>query len=159
MSSEKRLLLLACSARKRVDAGLLPALERYDGVLYRVLRRWLRHAPAEQRHATDILILSAEFGLIETHLPIPYYDRKMSRARARELAPQTVAALHARIQSVDYQEILLAMGKLYQETLEPIARWATRPSAVRCVVGGIGQQAAQLREWLSAVCMSTPNGD
>ncbi|MFN8458221.1 MAG: hypothetical protein U0401_26815 [Anaerolineae bacterium] len=27
----KRLLILACSQRKRPDPGLLPAIERYDG--------------------------------------------------------------------------------------------------------------------------------
>jgi hypothetical protein len=37
-----RMLILACSRRKRPDEGLLPAIERYDGPAFRVLRRFLR---------------------------------------------------------------------------------------------------------------------
>jgi hypothetical protein len=40
------MLILACSRRKRPDEGLLPAIERYDGPAFRVLRRFLREMPA-----------------------------------------------------------------------------------------------------------------
>jgi|SRR5215210_261396 len=36
------MLILACSQRKRLDKKLLPAVERYDGAAFRVLRRFLR---------------------------------------------------------------------------------------------------------------------
>ena len=39
-----RLLVLACSERKRAGPGLLPAAERYDGPAFRVLRAYLRTA-------------------------------------------------------------------------------------------------------------------
>ena len=55
------MLILACSRRKRPDDGLLPAIERYDGPAFRVLRRYLRERPAG---APDVFILSAEHGLI-----------------------------------------------------------------------------------------------
>jgi hypothetical protein len=42
-----RLLIAACSQRKRADEGLLPAIERYDGPVYRVLRRFLRQHPSK----------------------------------------------------------------------------------------------------------------
>ena len=41
-----RMLILACSRRKRPDEGLLPAIERYDGPALRVVRRFLREMPA-----------------------------------------------------------------------------------------------------------------
>jgi hypothetical protein len=40
------MLILACSRRKRPDEGLLPAIERYDGPAFRVLRHFLREMPA-----------------------------------------------------------------------------------------------------------------
>ena len=40
------MLILACSRRKRPDEGLLPAIERYDGPTFCVLRRFLREVPA-----------------------------------------------------------------------------------------------------------------
>ena len=62
-----RMLILACSRRKRLDEGLLPAIDRYDGPAFRVLRRFLRERPAG---APDVLILSAKHGLIAHDLPI-----------------------------------------------------------------------------------------
>ena len=61
------MLILACSRRKRLDEGLLPAIDRYDGSAFRVLRRFLRERPAG---APDVLILSAKHGLIAHDLPI-----------------------------------------------------------------------------------------
>ncbi len=65
--SGDRLLILSCSRRKRLDKDLLPAVERYDGPAFRVLRRFLREMPFE---APDVPILSAEYGLIPHDLPI-----------------------------------------------------------------------------------------
>ena len=36
------LLIVACSQRKQFDAGLLSAIERYDGPTFQVLRKWQR---------------------------------------------------------------------------------------------------------------------
>lgn len=84
------MLILACSQRKRPDEELLPAVERYDGPAFRILRRFLRERPSQ---APDVLILSAEHGLIPHDLPIALYDRKMTPARARELRPLVLAKL------------------------------------------------------------------
>lgn len=148
MSETKRLLVLACSARKRKDAELLPAVERYDGILYRVLRRWWQNASASEKHVLDILILSAEFGLIEAQTLTPYYDRKMNPKRADELAPQAVAVLQRHTQAADYREVLLAMGSVYLKALTPIERWLPCSTLLKRTSGGIGTQAAQLRAWL-----------
>ncbi|MCS6923799.1 MAG: hypothetical protein NZM10_05415 [Fimbriimonadales bacterium] len=148
--SARRLLLIACSARKRVDAGLLPAMERYDGIFYRVVRRWQQHASPELRRRTDILILSAEFGLLEASTPIPYYDRKMDSARARFLQPRVVDALRKRMVGGGYGEIFLAVGRLYRNALEPLESWVPPEATLLSVSGGIGKQAQQLRDWLQA---------
>ena len=84
------MLILSCSQRKRLDEGLLPAVERYDGPAFQVLRRFLRENSSEAPH---VLILSAEHGLISYDRPIAAYDRKMTLARARELRPLVLAKL------------------------------------------------------------------
>ena len=89
-TASDRLLILACSRRNLLDDGPLPAVERYDGPAFRILRRFLRERPSE---APDVLILSAEHGLIAQDTPILAYDREMTAARARELRPQTLAEL------------------------------------------------------------------
>jgi hypothetical protein len=39
MPKPRYLLILACSQRKRPDPGLLPAIERYDGVNFRIFEK------------------------------------------------------------------------------------------------------------------------
>jgi hypothetical protein len=73
MASDHRLLILSCSQRKRPDAILLPALERYDGPMFRVLRKFLRENPSKELHP-DVYILSAQFGLISADQLIPIPD-------------------------------------------------------------------------------------
>src|SRR5436305_3237505 len=51
-----RVLILSCSQRKRLDFGLLPAIERYDGGHFRVLRKARREGYWPE--AMDVLILS-----------------------------------------------------------------------------------------------------
>lgn len=89
----QRLLILGCSKAKTTDEGLIPALNRYDGTAFRVLRRYLRQDPDDP---PLVYILSAEFGLIPADQPIPYYDRRMSSIRAIELQPQVASTLERR---------------------------------------------------------------
>jgi len=66
----KHILILGCSATKKLTPGLMPAVLRYDGLLFRVLRR---QPPAI--HA--IYILSALHGLNAADTPIALYDQRM----------------------------------------------------------------------------------
>ena len=56
-----RLLIMACSARKRATEDLLPAIDRYDGPAFRVLRKYLSHA---ERPGLTVMILSAKYCLL-----------------------------------------------------------------------------------------------
>lgn len=134
-------LLLACSATKRPDAGALPALDRYDGPMYRVLRRALRERPGLRANLT-IVILSAEFGIITAETPIPDYDRRMTRARAAELASGVTLAL-ADQWPPNYVEV----GHVYRAAL-PSPPW---PVSIRVGHGGIGERLHQLKEWLYGI--------
>jgi hypothetical protein len=127
-----RMLILACSQRKHLDEGLLPAIERYDGPAFRVLRRFLRERPSE---APGVLILSAEHGLISHDLPIAAYDRKMTPARARELRPLVLDELD-RIVDVH-------LTALSANDASPIPV----PNARVCN-GAIGRKLSELPAWL-----------
>jgi hypothetical protein len=43
----RQLLVLSCSQRKLPNPEPLPALERYDGPAFRVLRKFLRESPSK----------------------------------------------------------------------------------------------------------------
>ena len=144
-SSTEQLLILACSQRKRPDERLLPAVERYDGPTFRVLRRFLREGISEP---PDVLILSAEYGLIPHDLPIAAYDRKMTPARARELRPQILADLQRLIVSRPSSETLVCAGKQYLSALHADDASPLSTLNVRICSGALGKTLAELHDWL-----------
>jgi hypothetical protein len=152
-SDPRPLLILSCSARKDRRPGELPAYVRYDGPWYRVLRR--RGWPdGEGAPPVRVLVLSAEYGLIDALCPLPVYDRRMDAARAAKLAELPAARLRARLALQEtvgiVPEVLFAGGELYRGVIE---RWRERelfPARleVHCARGGIGEQQSAVARWL-----------
>lgn len=76
-----------CSARKRPDAGLLPAIERYESERIRAVY------DAAQRLGVRFAILSGQFGLIGAEHPTPDYDRLLTDAAVPTLLPRVRAQI------------------------------------------------------------------
>lgn len=148
----RRLLILSCSKRKRSDESLLPAIERYDGPFFRVLRRYLwtcSAADSGSQEQPETFILSAEFGLISAHQPIPFYEHRMTAERAEALRPDVLNTVrHLLAPGQSYHELFLCLGQEYHHALEGWERWRPPDLAVRCAHGSIGVRQAQLRDWL-----------
>lgn len=68
-----RLLILACSATKRGGAERIPAIERYDGPLWRTLR----HVDPDGRKAR-VAFVSARYGFRDADSLIEAYDARMT---------------------------------------------------------------------------------
>ncbi len=71
-ASPARLLILGCSKAKTKHDELVPAIQRYDGPPFRVLRRYLR---LRYDPVLRVYILSAEYGIIPADALIPDDDR------------------------------------------------------------------------------------
>lgn len=142
---ERRLLILSCSRRKTAIPDLIPAIQRYDGPAFRILRRFLREqAPAR----VDTWVLSANFGLISAYQPIPYYDRRMTPDRARELHPSVMAKLGEILGSAPYAGLLIAAGRDYLIAMEGYAEVLTPYNGVSVANGQPGRRLAILHDWL-----------
>lgn len=146
----RRLLLIGCSKTKLPTPGAIPAWERYDGMSYRVIKRALADGRAPEN--LDIRIVSAEFGLIAPEQYIPNYDRKMTLARALELAPEVAGAVRALLRAaVDggapYDEVVVVMGETYRAALPAAGTWPGPATPVE-LRGGIGVMLGALRQWL-----------
>lgn len=136
-------LILACSATKVASGLEIPALDRYDGPLWRVLRRALRERDGLADRLA-IYALSARYGLIPARgVGIAYYNQRMTPARAAELAPAVAVALNAGLWPVDYVEV----GQAYRLAL-PMPPW---PASIHVGHGSIGKRLQQLRSWLWSV--------
>jgi hypothetical protein len=139
-----RTLIVACSATKKSDAGLLPALARYDGPAYRTLRKNLE-AAGELR----VVILSAEFGLLEPDAEIPDYNRKLTLERARELAPRVSRELQRMAELGELAGGIFVFGSgLYRNILKGGLAAAGAHDRTRFSAGGIGEQLGQLKAFL-----------
>lgn len=146
MDFAHRLLVLACSQRKRAGVELLPAIERYDGPTFRVLRAFLRDNPNPREHP-NVFILSAAYGLIPAAQPISHYDQLMTAQRADELRIQ-VLKIFSTLPQADYTEICFALGKTYKRALVGWTKFASPFASVTIVEGAQGVKLARLRCWL-----------
>jgi len=108
------LVILGCSQRKIQTDGALPAINRYDGPVFRVIRRYLREDPGKR---PEIYVLSGKFGLIEASTRIPHYDEKLDPAGCDRLRPQINRTLRDLVCRRQFDEILIVASKLYVKLL------------------------------------------
>lgn len=141
----KPLLILACSATKRPEPHPMPAIERYDGPFYRVLRKALRERDGLAERL-DVWALSAEFGLISAETPIPDYDRRMDMRRGEELRRPVAQALNQIAALNTHDRAFVSVGAVYRYALTGPLPWP-----VTWAHGGIGEQLGQLKRWLWAI--------
>lgn len=142
----RRLLILSCSRSKRTDPTPLPAIDRYDGPMFRVVRRYLANlTPA----SLDIYILSARYGLIEAHCPIHTYDQKMTSERASELQSEVKAGVQHILESQKYHNICLSLSKSYWQSIQGCEELFSHCQTAQ-VGGSNGQGVSDLYRWLYA---------
>ena len=140
---DKQLLILGCSQTKRDCEGLLPALDRYDGPHYRVVRNFLR----DHRWPSDlsIAILSAEYGLFGSLKGIANYDLRMTATTARAKAAECSVILK---KWADYHKaVYVSLGKDYLPALQPALD--SLPIRREEFQGGIGEKMRQIKTFLN----------
>lgn len=146
MNWKKRLLILSCSQRKSTSRDPLPAIERYNGPLFFVLRRFIRECPRQTKHL-DVYILSAAYGLIPWDFPTPLYDRKMNTSRAVELQPQIDTEFSNILQN-EYTSICFVLGQTYLKAFEDLRLLIPAFTESMVADGPIGKKQTQLKKWL-----------
>lgn len=143
-----RSLLLSCSKLKRVDAADLPAIHRYDGPAFRLLRRYLRSTEND----LEVYILSSEFGMIRGDRAIPNYERRMTLQRARELQPlvtqQTEQILECNKRKNSWEELFINLGKTYLRAFETARHLFAVNSKLRIASGSHGKRLSEMYDWL-----------
>ena len=155
MSFKRRLLILSCSERKHTSKELLPAIERYNGPVFFVLRRFLRDCP-DKAKSLDVYILSAAHGLIPASHPIAPYDQKMIQYRAAELQPY-VLSIFSELMQKNYTSLCLVIGKTYLAALEGWRDLVPTNLALTIPKGPMGVKQTQLKNWLWK--LTTNKGD
>lgn len=135
-----RALFLSCSRAKNPAAGLLPAVERYNGPAFRTLRLW-RDKAGDLR----VWVLSAEHGLISGNDEIADYDRRMDAARVAELQEETEEKLSGIAAAHSFSAALICMADAYASAFP--ARFPNGAEMERAG-GRIGGKISRLKTWL-----------
>lgn len=148
-SGSRYLLIVACSQRKVPTARLLPAIQRYDGVNFRVIAKAKREGYWPDN--LDVLILSAKYGLIGPAALISDYDLPMTRKRAKELRWQVGVDLDGELGEIAYREVFVNLGKVYLVALALSSELKALDGRVRYATGGIGQKMSEMKAWIKRV--------
>lgn len=156
--TNKRLLILSCSQRKRSDETLLPAIERYNGPLFKILRKFIREQSSKAPNL-DVLVLSTKYGLIPANMSISNYDHRMTRTRVEELRPQILEKLGQKLSGGKYQRLLITMGENYLMALNGYKKLIPDNLQVTISSGSYGQQQVKLYKWLYGSLPSLPRSD
>ncbi|TCM76744.1 hypothetical protein [Rhizobium sp. BK068] len=167
-----RLLVLACSATKKAGPKYMPAIDRYDGPLWRTLR-----ATDPKGEMAQTAFLSAYLGFRPATAPIEIYNTPMT--------PQIAAAMKAgnlgtrwpqqktqrrvmpsgehpgmHIASMTdfgrhpFSSVALAGGHRYIEIMQELLRlfrvagYVSDHATVTVINGPIGEMRRDLRKWL-----------
>jgi len=146
-AGDHRLLILSCSRKKKAGSRLLPAIERYDGPAFQVLRKFTVECPTEA-HGLDTCIISAKFGLIPAEQPIPYYDELMTVHRTTVLNPIVLAEVERLLARRIYRELMINVGQGYLPALAGYESLAPDDLEVTLLSGSSGRRQAILRDWL-----------
>ena len=128
LSSRRRLVNLACSATKRHGPEYMPAIERYDGPLWKTLRA----ADPDGRYAA-VAFLSAHLGFRQASTTIELYDARMTLDRADAMK---AGGLGTRWPRPKTQRLVIEGGEHPGMHIASFSENARRPFSDVAIVGG-----------------------
>lgn len=139
------LVILGCSRRKKQTSRPIPAIARYDGPLFQVLRKHIR----ERREVPPATyILSGRFGLISAEFPTPRYNHRLTQTGLSVLRESVDSQVKEVVDMVQPESVFVSVGSQYWPLLEePILREISS-DRLNIASGSIGGRASQLAHWL-----------
>lgn len=148
MKSKKRLIIVTTSIRVNKTEELIPAIERFDGVFFRLLRKYIRKGMMKN---TDVLILSEKDGLVRHDQKLPF-RKPAGKIGALTLDPKQVETARAKNLEMlkttlkNYSEIYINVGKQYLKLIEGFERYTK--AKITYAKGRYGEKARHMRDWI-----------
>jgi len=140
-----RIVITACSQSKKASEDLIPAIQRYDGPSFRLLRKYINKGPDD----LDIFILSAKFGLLTYQTEIPFYDQTLNKKRVEDLSilalDQARELIYCKHRN---REIFVNLGKTYLEAFQPALNQIADLNSLTVASGSSGRRLSELHDWL-----------
>ena len=142
------LLILGCSNRKNPVQTKVKPLDLYDGVNYRVLKKFFKKYGNLKN--LEILIISAKYGLLKMDDVIGYYDERMTIERAKILHQSIMERLKEFLRDKNFDEVHLNLGKEYLRAIEGFESLFSE-SVIVYDPRGIGYKMQSMKRWLEKI--------
>jgi hypothetical protein len=150
LSAKKTLLILGPSFRRVKSNNPLPALERYDGIFFRVTRKY---CSSIQR--LDIAVMTDNFTLVNASTSLGYTEPEGTQWGNKTISNEILenaksineVFLEKKFKKGKYQEVFISMGKEYAKALPDLSRHNVK--VIFPSTGGPGPKAQALKNWLN----------
>jgi len=145
-----KLLILGPSYRRNTSPEPLSAIERYNGLFYRIIEN---NMDKVREKRVDIITVTEDLEVVTPETKLPYKPPTGSGWRILTPAtrdPEKIGKLRSQILKIvknkEYDEVFIALNKHYQQLLPDLT-----PHTKKVIAGfkGLGAKAKALKEWLS----------
>jgi len=151
LAVHRSLLILGPSFRRKKSSVPLPAIERYDGLFFRVARKYLKDTKD-----VDVAVMIDDLSLVDSIAPLPNTEPEGQHWGARKILIDVVERakvknrdfLDKKLRRRRYSEVFISMGKDYAKALPALDQYALE--VIFPTSGGPGPKARALSEWLQA---------
>lgn len=151
MVKKKALLILGPSFRRKNGNDLLSAFKRFDGLFFRIAKKYLKTAKG-----VDVAVMLDDLTLVDGSTPLPYTEPEgtkwggqlISKLLIENAVEKNCKYLRIKLKNKKYDEVFLSMGKKYATTIPDLNDYGVK--LIFPTSGGIGPKALALKEWLSS---------
>ena len=153
-SGMKRLIIVSASLRRLEEpSNPIPALDRFDGVYFRIIKKYKREGKLQD---TDCVIVSKKFGIIDQNERVPYYkpdhiDKfgylNMNESQIKKLREENLARLKEIFAKSKYSEIFVNVGKHFMELIKGFEK-LTSAKIIYASGRGLGPKAQHMKKWI-----------
>ena len=145
-----KLLILGPSYRRNPSPEPLPAIERYDGLFYRIVRKYIDKLKEKD---IDVIIVTEDLDVVTPETKLPYKPPvgeswrslppvKRNPKKTEMLRNQILKIVRGR----KYEEIFIALNRHYRALLPDLTAYTGK---VVFSFRGMEPKAQALKQWLS----------
>ncbi|WP_298682383.1 peroxide stress protein YaaA [uncultured Methanomethylovorans sp.] len=147
-----KLMILPCSKRKMDAQYKIPAIDRYEGQYFRIIKKYI--SDFSNNDGFDVAILSAKYGLLQPMDEIHDYDLKMNDSIAASLNESIIEKLASMNKEKQYKEVAINLGKSYFKAIDGYDDIFGKNTELTIFEGKIGERQQQMINWLENISLS-----
>lgn len=149
MAKKRRLLILGPSFRRNKIVDFLPAFERYDGLFFRIAKKYL---PTIRN--IDVVVMTDDLTLVDAFDLLPYQEpvgtswvnRTVLKDTIEQAKTKNKDFFKKKLKTGRYEEVFISMGKEYAKALSTLDQYGVK--VIFPSTGGLGPKAQALKNWL-----------